>query len=62
MMDNELPKDAETAVRKLVEECGPIGVVTVEQLNRALPDGEITAEDLEAIIHFLERNGLRLTE
>ena len=62
MSDSELPKDAEAAIRKLVEECRPIGAVTVEQLDRVLPEREITADDLKAIINFIERNGLRLEE
>jgi len=62
MTDNELPKDAEAAIRKLVEECGPIGAVTVEQIARALPDRIVTENDLEAIMSFIADNGLRVDE
>jgi hypothetical protein len=57
-----LPKDAEAAIRKLVDECAPIGAVTIEQIDRALPPRITTGSELEAIMSFIADNGLRVDE
>ena len=60
MPDNDnLPPDFRAVVQWVVEQGQDI---TISQLNALLPDRLIYASELEDIVSFLDRHGLRLVE
>jgi hypothetical protein len=59
---DELPEALQTTVARFVEKIGRRGTATYSELNHALGEQDLTSAELEAILSFLQENGIGVIE
>ena len=57
-----LPHHIETAVKKIIEVAKKRGFVTIDELNNAFPDRELSSDQVEDIFAMLNDLGINIVE
>jgi hypothetical protein len=59
---DDLPEYARLPIAQLIAEARTAGAVTIDEIDRVLPDRILSSTDVEDIFNFISESGLQIAE
>jgi hypothetical protein len=59
---DDLPEYARLPIARLIARSRPAGVVTIDEIDRALPQRILPATEVENIFNFITESGVQIAE